>query len=274
MISRRTAIVGIVLVATIAVAGAAAVRYQRSTNTVAMPASAEKVTLQFFKDPVAVTTFTARTIDGRTLSSGDWRGTITLVNFWATWCPPCKAEIPDLIALQEKYRDHLQIIGVSEDEGSPEVVAAFAAEHKINYPVVMSTPELREAFPGVSGLPTSFVIDRQGRIVQRHVGILDATTTEHEARALAGLPVDAMIELIDPSQPVGLANAAHAKEIPGIDLSRLSPEKRMATLLRLNAEPCTCGCGLTVAKCRIDDPQCGVSLPLARHIADEIAKKP
>ena len=138
----------------------------------------------------------------------------------------------------------------------------------------MSTPELRDAFPGISGLPTSFLVDPEGRVVQKHVGILDAATTERETRALAGLPVDATVELVDPSPPVGLANAAQAKDIPGVDLSNLTVEKRVETLVRLNAEPCTCGCGLTVAKCRIDDPACGVSLPLARKIAAEIAATP
>lgn len=117
-------------------------------------------------------------------------------------------------------------------------------------------------------------MDRETRIVQKHVGLLNATTTEQETRALAGLSIDATIERVEPEQAVGLVNAAQAKEIPGIDLTRLSPSKRVETLQRLNAEPCTCGCGLTVAKCRIDDPACGVSLPIARRIADEIASRP
>lgn len=271
MSSRRNVVAGILILATVTVAGVAAVRYGRHTNAAAAPASMEKITLRFFKSPARVAGFTVRTIDGLSLTAADLQGKVILVNFWATWCPPCKAEIPDLIALQEKYGDHLRVIGISEDEGPPDAVRQFVAEHKINYPVVMSTPELREAFPGVSGLPTSFFLDREGRIVQKHVGILNAATTEHETRALAGLPINATVELVDPAQPVGLANAAQAKDIPGIDLSGLTTEKRVETLLRLNAEPCTCGCDLTVAKCRIDDPTCGVSLPLARKIADDIA---
>ena len=89
--------------------------------------------------------------------------------------------------------------------------------------------------------------------------------------ALAGLARNARIEYIEPDKPVGLENAAQAKEIPGIDLTKLTPEKRVATLQRLNEEACTCGCGLTVARCRIEDPSCGVSLPVARRIAAEVA---
>lgn len=240
----------------------------------AEPAQSQKIVLQFFKGPRKVPDFTIQTLDGRTLTSKDLRGKVTLVNFWATWCPPCRAEIPDLIALQNKYGSHLQIIGISEDVGAPDLVRRFVAEHGINYPVAMATPELQRAFPGVTGLPTSFILDRDAQIVQKHVGLLSATTTDYETRALAGLPIDAAIERIDPPQPVGLANAAQAKEIPGIDLTRLTSEKRVETLLRLNAEACTCGCELTVARCRIEDPACSVSLPLARRIAAEIAKKP
>src|SRR6476660_4637142 len=113
------------------------------------PADAEQVTLRFFRNPAAAPAFVVRDLDGREISSASLRGKVVLLNFWATWCPPCRAEIPDLVALQEKYRDQLQIIGISEDEGGPEVVRRFVAEHRMNYPVVMTTPELERSFPGI-----------------------------------------------------------------------------------------------------------------------------
>src|SRR5262245_27781289 len=232
------------------------------------------VTLRFFRDPKPLQEFTMRDLDHRELSTTDWRGKVVLVNFWATWCPPCRAEIPDLVALQEKYRDRLQIIGVSQDEGSPEEVRRFALQYKINYPIVMLTPELREHFPNVYALPTTFVIDRETRIVQKHLGMLRPAITELEARALAGLEVNASIEQVDPDQPVKLENAAQVTSVPGVDLSRLSPARRLEAVHKLNAEGCTCGCGLTVAKCRIDDPQCPISLPRARAIVDQVAQQP
>src|SRR4029450_936881 len=164
------------------------------------------------------------------------------------------------------YRDHLAIIGVSEDEDALDEGKQFVSEHKINYPLVMSPPELPQAFPAGVSLPTTFVLDKDLRIMQKHIGLLSSAATEAEARALAGLPVQASIDYVEKDQPVGLANAAQAKEIPGVDLTKLTPQQRTATLVRLNAEACECGCGLTVAKCRIDDPACGVSLPLARRI--------
>ncbi len=230
----------------------------------------EKVTLRFFRNPAAVPALTMRDLDGRPISSADWRGKVVIVNFWATWCPPCRAEIPDLVALQEKYGDRLQIIGVSQDEGSIEGVRRFVAEHRMNYPVVMMTPELEQAFPGIRALPTSFVLDRESRVVQRHVGLLNPTLTEQETRALAGLQVNASIEEIDRGQPARLENAAQATEIPGVDLKHLSPERRAEALQKLNAEPCTCGCENSLAKCRIDDPKCETSLPLAQKLVQRL----
>ena len=234
----------------------------------------ERQTLRFFRNPAAVPALAMRDLDGRPLSSDDWRGKVVIVNFWATWCPPCRAEIPDLVALQNKYRDRLLIIGVSQDEGSVEVVKQFVAAHQMNYPVVMMTPEIDQAFPGIRALPTSFILDRESRVVQRHVGLLNQVVTEQETRALAGLPVNASIEEIDRGQPARLENAAQATEIPGVDLTRLTPDQRMAALQKLNTDPCTCGCENTLAKCRIDDPKCTTSLPLAQRVVQDIAERP
>jgi thiol-disulfide isomerase/thioredoxin len=241
-----------------------------SADAPAGPETTEAVTLRFFKDPATVPDFTVVDLDGRRVSLADARGKVVIVNFWATWCPPCRAEIPALVALQEKYRDRLLIIGISEDEGGPEMVKQYVAEQKINYPVALTTPEVSRLFPGVGALPTSFIIDREQRIVQKHVGMLNPLTTELETRSLAGLPVNATIEKVDKLQPAKLDNAA-ATDIPGVDLKPLSPAQRVAALTKLNSEGCTCGCELTLAKCRIDDPSCGVSLPLARQIVQQIA---
>jgi thiol-disulfide isomerase/thioredoxin len=234
----------------------------------------ERVTLRFFRNPATAPAFSVRDLDGREHSSASWRGKVVILNFWATWCPPCRAEIPDLVALQDKYRDRLVVIGISEDEAPPEVVKQFAARHNVNYPIVMMTPQLEKMFPGVSALPTSFILDRDSRIVQKHVGMLTAKTTEYETRALAGLPVNASIEEVDQTQGLKLDNNAQLMTIPGIDLKALPAAKRTEALQKLNAASCTCGCDLTVAKCRVDDPSCGVSLPLAREIVKQIAGTP
>jgi thiol-disulfide isomerase/thioredoxin len=272
--NRKTLLVALVVVVGAASLWLASSQFARRTAVQVPDAPAgEKITLRFYKNPVSVSAVTMHDLDGRGLSPEDFRGKVTIVNFWATWCPPCRAEIPDLIALQAKYGDHLRIIGISQDEGPLEPVKRFVAAQRMNYPVVMMTPEIDKAFPGVTALPTSFIIDREGRIVQRHVGLLNPVLTEQETRALAGLPVNASIEEVDRAQPAKLENAAQATDIPGVDLKSLSPERRAAALQKLNTEPCTCGCDNTVAKCRIDDPKCGTSLPLAQKIVQEIAEQ-
>jgi len=248
----------------------AGIGYTRFINRF-RPAPAEKITLQFFSSPKSVTPVAMQTIDGRTLSAADWKGKVVIVNFWATWCPPCRAEIPDLIKLQDKYRDRLQIIGVSEDEDGPEVVRKFVAEYRINYPIVMSTPELKKVFTNIYALPTSFVVDRGLHVVQKHVGLLRPTVTEAETRALAGITTNPSIEYVEDSDQALIKNAAQATEIPGIELSKLPAAKKTAALKKLNDDTCTCGCALTLAACRINDPSCGISLPLAMKIVQDVA---
>ena len=226
------------------------------------------------REPAPVPAFSVTDLDGQTLSSTDWLGKVVFVNFWATWCGPCLAEIPDLIALQEKYRDRLLIVGVSEDELPPEAVKAFAIDRKINYPIVMLTPEISKTFPGVVSLPTTFMLDREGRMARKQVGLLNGQLAEAVTRALAGLSVNAKIERVDDPGRLTAESAAQVKEIPGIDLKTIPADRRIEALLALNDAKCTCGCDFSVAKCRIDDPDCPFSLPLAQTIAEKFASAP
>ena len=144
------------------------------------------------------------TLDGRTdHEQGSWPGKSSLVNFWATWCPPCRAEIPDLVKLQEQYKDQLIVIGVSSDEGPTEMCREFAADFKINYPIVMETPELSAAFPGIFALPTTFVVGPDLKMMTKHVGQIRPAQIELETRVLAKLPVDADVEYEADSKPGG-----------------------------------------------------------------------
>ncbi len=228
------------------------------------------MTLELLREPVPVGDVTMETLDGRTMSTRDWQGKVTLVNFWATWCGPCRQEIPDLIRLQERYPDHLQVIGISTDEVDPSLVRAFADEMGMNYPVVMATTELNRQFPGVAALPTSFIVDPQGRIVQTHVGLIRPVVFEQEVRYLTSMPTTVTVELIDENTTTRLANAAHATEIPGLDLSELTPAQKVRVLQRLNEDGCPCGCSLTLAQCRINDSSCGISPPLAKKVVAEV----
>ena len=230
-------------------------------------------TLALLKEPMEVPPFTVTDLDGKTISFADLKGKVVLVNYWATWCPPCRAEIPDLVKLQDKYRDKLVVLGISEDEdATPQEVKAFAVAQKMNYPVVMKTPALSKIFKGVSALPTTFVIDPEGKIRQRHVGMLRPDTTELETQYLSGTLKNVKVDLVEDETKALLANAAQAKEIPGVDLTQMTPAQRTAAIKAMNSENCTCGCDLTLAACRINDPTCSVSLPLAQKLAARIAK--
>jgi thiol-disulfide isomerase/thioredoxin len=162
------------------------VRYTRRVETELKGAKATGGSVKLLKERPLVPAFTATDLNGRPVSLAALRGKVVIVNFWATWCPPCREEIPDLIALQHKYQDRLQIIGVSQDSGSPEEVRRFAAGHGMNYPTIMSTPEIEQLFPGVYALPTSFILDREGHLAQKHIGQLSASLTETETLALSG----------------------------------------------------------------------------------------
>ena len=228
------------------------------------------MTVHLARDRTPLVDLVMHDLDGRSVSLPELRGKVVLVNFWATWCGPCRAEIPDLMALRDQYPDQLEVIGVSLDEGGPGVVRAFVDELEMNYPVVMTTPQIANHFPGVFALPTTFVLDPNGAVAQRHVGLVNAAVIEQEMKHLVGLPTPVVAELVDDIGSRYLIDAAQATEIPGIDLSVLTVAQKENALQRLNAEHCTCGCQLTLAGCRINDPACDVSLPLAQQVVDEI----
>lgn len=116
--------------------------------------------------------FTLRDLDGREVRLADFRGQVVMVNFWATWCPPCRAEIPDFIELQGRLGPKgLQIIGISLDDEGAAKVAPFASQNRINYLMLVNGNAAANAYGGIEGIPTTFLLDRQGRIVERRSGV-------------------------------------------------------------------------------------------------------
>ena len=266
-------VLGILVVVALGVGGFMAVRYTRQVGdqlTASTDGDGGVPRVRFVKDPRAIPELTMKTLDGKTLTTKDLAGKVAIFNFWATWCAPCRAEIPDLVKLQEQYRDHLIIIGVVSEDGPEEVVAKFANEFRINYPIVMETPELTAAFPGIYALPTTFVVGPELKMMKKHIGQVRPAQIELETRVLAKLPVDAEVEYEPDSGQAALATNARATDIPGVDLSVLTPDQKTLALKRLNEEPCDCGCGLTIAACRINDSTCAVSPKLAQQVIAEV----
>jgi thiol-disulfide isomerase/thioredoxin len=230
--------------------------------------------IRFARNPQPAPPFLLQDLDGNPVSTAQWPGKVVILNFWATWCPPCRDEIPLLVELAKKYKDGLQIVGVSLDDSSPVEVKRFAQIFHVNYPIVMGSHELISEYGGVPALPTTFLINKEGRIVLKHEGLYPPEVYETEVRSLMGLPVDAKIETFEDTGQIFLKNAVNATELPDVDFSGLTPEQKKFALKRLNSEGCTCGCRLTLAQCRINDTSCARSKGIAAKVIQEVAAAP
>lgn len=123
--------------------------------------------------------------DGNSVSLEDFKGKVIILDFWATWCGPCRMEIPGYVKLYDKYQDQgLEIIGVSLDRDGWKPVKPFMDSYNINYPIVMGNMQIVQAYGGIQSIPTTFVINRQGKVVDRKIG---ARPIEYYEKILAEL---------------------------------------------------------------------------------------
>src|SRR5712692_13523 len=232
-------------------------------------------TIRFVRNPDPAPDFSLTGLDGKAITLASSKGKVILLNFWATWCGPCRAEIPELIELQNKYKDRLQVLGLVVDDDDRDAIKEFAEKFGINYPVAIATNEIRMQYGGIAALPTSFLLDAEGRIVQKHEGLRDPILYETEIRALLGLPIgNVKVETFEDNGQIFLKNADRASELPGVDLSKLTPEQKISALHKFNAETCTCGCKYTLAQCRIYDRNCQTSEAATVRIVGALAAAP
>jgi thiol-disulfide isomerase/thioredoxin len=129
--------------------------------------------------------FTLKTLDGKTVSLSDYKGKAVLVNFWATWCGPCKLEMPWLIDLQKKYAAQgFTVLGISEDDGPAKNIADFAAKMGVNYPVLIANDQVSKAYGGIDYLPTSYYVGRDGKVVREVGGIISQNEIEADIQKI------------------------------------------------------------------------------------------
>ena len=129
--------------------------------------------------------FTLKDMNGADVKLASFKGKVILLNFWATWCGPCKAEIPSLVELQHQYADDLVVLGFSVDD-TVDKMKPYAAQYKINYPLLVGNgrEDVQEAFGPLYGIPVSVIIDREGKIAKKHSGIATKAQFEREIKAL------------------------------------------------------------------------------------------
>lgn len=129
--------------------------------------------------------FALKNLKGHTVRLADFAGKVVFLNFWATWCPPCRIEVPHLKELYAKYQDKgLEVIGISLDLAGGEVVKAFVDKNQINYPILLGDEKIAMDYDGILGIPTSFLIDRQGMVRQKFVGVQPKEVFEEAIKGL------------------------------------------------------------------------------------------
>lgn len=217
--------------------------------------------------------FSLTDIFGQKVSLSQYRGKVVLLDFWATWCGPCRMEIPGFVQLQRKYgADGFQAVGLSMDDSSQPVLD-FYKQFSMNYPVAMGSEKVSELYGGIIGLPTTFLIGKDGRIYDKVPGAVDVKRFETEIQTLLAAPSNGEAKSFTPQGPsanIELETPAEANSVvPGIDLTKLNKTQLAAYKSALAGQNCDCGCNYNVLQCRVNDPSCEISRDRAKA---ELAK--
>lgn len=131
--------------------------------------------------------FTLKDAEGHNVKLSDFRGKVVLLNFWATWCGPCQLEIPWFIDFEKQYKSQgLEVIGVSMDDDGWAAIKPFVAAHNVNYPILLGNDSVTQLYGGIDSLPTTFLIDRNGRVAKVHVGLAGKNEYLDEIKSLLG----------------------------------------------------------------------------------------
>ncbi len=185
---RRDAIVLVVVVVAVSLMITSAVLWSRKRGNVpTAPASNATASLQGNVQGVAAPDFSLKSLDGKDVRLSDFKGKAVLLNFWATYCQPCKIEMPWFAELQKQYAPQgLEIVGVAMDDVSPDTIRKFASDLGVNYPILIGKEAVADQYGGMQFLPTTFYIDRQGKIVDRVFGLVSHSEIESNIKKALG----------------------------------------------------------------------------------------
>lgn len=214
--------------------------------------------------------FSLTDINGARLALSDYKGKVVLLDFWASWCGPCRVEIPWFVEMQEKYREQgFAVLGVAMQD-TPESVTKFYQAFHLNYPVAMGNSNLAAQYGGIFGLPTSFVIGRDGRIYSEHSGTTGANVFQSEIEQLLAEKPGAEDPKFTPSgdpESIDVGTPGESNnEVPGVDITALTPAELTDFKKQLDGAKCNCGgCKFTLLECRREDSSCGTSRKMARE---------
>jgi peroxiredoxin len=152
------------------------------------------------KDRKTAPEFALKDSSGATVKLSDYRGKVVLLNFWATWCGPCKVEIPWFMSFERQYKDKdFAVLGVAMDDDGWKSVKPYVDDKKINYRVVIGSEETSLMYGNVESLPTTFVIDRTGKIASMHIGLVSKITYEEEIARLLEAPKNEKTSAVPPT---------------------------------------------------------------------------
>jgi thiol-disulfide isomerase/thioredoxin len=217
--------------------------------------------------------FSLTDLNGAKLALSDYKGKVVLLDFWATWCGPCRIEIPSFVQMETKYRDRgFTVIGLAIED-TPDAVQQFYKQFHMDYPVAMGDTKVASLYGGILGLPTSFVIGRDGRIYSQHTGTTSPDVFEREIQELLAQEPGRAASNFTPAgntEEIELGTPGEANsEVPGVDISKLKPEEVAQFKKQLDQDHCTCGCKFSVLQCRRDDTTCSTSRKMARDALDK-----